>query len=251
MEPGEFWSVGDYAVVGELWSEPGRDLAASLGVADLDVIDLATGTGVTAIAMARNGARSVTGVDVTPRLLAEAARRAELAGVDVDWVEADFASVPRPDRSFDLVVSTFGLIFAAEPELAIVECRRLTRPGGRIVFTSWSADGLFGRLRQALGPYFPDVPEPWHERPESIRSMLGADVAIAEQSFVLRAPSPEEFVAQLEHHSAPFVLGAQAIGERWAQARVDLVDVVDSAGRTDGDGYQADVGYLVCTLAVD
>src|SRR5579875_677930 len=101
MEPSEFWSIGDYSVVGELWSSPGRDLIASLGVTGLDVVDLATGTGVTAIAAAEHGAASVVGVDITPSLLTEAARRAELAGVSVRWVEADVASVPLPDASAD------------------------------------------------------------------------------------------------------------------------------------------------------
>ncbi|HVN52143.1 MAG TPA: methyltransferase domain-containing protein, partial [Acidimicrobiales bacterium] len=132
MEPSEFWSIGDYGVVGDLWSSPGRDLAASLEVAGLDVIDLATGTGVTAIAAAKHDAASVVGVDVTPSLLAEAARRGRTAGVDVRWIEADVESVPLPDASADLVISTFGLVFAADPSRALAEARRLARPGGRI-----------------------------------------------------------------------------------------------------------------------
>ncbi len=250
MDAGEFWSIGDYAVVGDLWSEPGRRLAASLDLAGRDVIDLATGTGVTAIALAGHGARSVIGVDAAPKLLAEAARRAEAGGHDVEWIEADMASVPRPDDSADLVTSTFGLIFADDPGAALAECRRLTRPGGRIVLTSWSGSGLFGRIRQALGPYFPDAPEPWHEDPGAIRSVAGPEAEVVEQSFVLVADSAEAFVAQLEQHSAPFVVAVETLGDRWNQARSDLLDVVTGAGHHDAGTYRAVVTYLVTTIPV-
>ncbi|MEM9564419.1 MAG: class I SAM-dependent methyltransferase [Actinomycetota bacterium] len=250
MEAREFWAVGDYAVVGELWSAPGRDVAAALDVAGLDAVDVATGTGVTAIAIAEQGARSVVGVDATPELLAEAGRRAEAKGLDVTWIEADLASVPLPDRSADVVTSTFGLIFAADPGEAIAECRRLTRPGGRVVFTSWAATGLFGQLRQTLSPYFPEAPEPWHETVAGIRAVVGPEAEIVERSFTMVVASAEEFVSQLERFSAPFVLGAEALGDRWPTARRDLLGTVTAAGSTgpDDDAYRAQVSYLVTTI---
>ena len=250
MEAGELWSIGDYSIVGELWSAPGRDLVDSLDVTGRDVIDLATGTGVTAIATAVGGARSVVGVDAAPKLLAEAAHRAEAEGVDVNWIEADFTAVPLPDRSADIVASTFGIIFATDPRAAIVECHRLARLGGQIIFTSWSGPGLFGQIREALSPYFPDVPEPWHEDPDRIRSVVGADAEIVERSFLLTASSPEVFVSQLEHYNPPFIMGAQTLGDRWPRARADLLDVVTTTGEIDRDGYCAEVGYLVTTIPV-
>ena len=250
MEASEFWAIGDYTIVGELWSAPGRDLAASLDVAGLDAIDLATGTGVTALAMADRGAGSVVGVDATPSLLAEAARRADDQGLDVSWLEADLAAVPLPDRSADLVTSTFGVIFAPDPAAAIAECRRLTRPGGRVVFTSWSGTGLFGKLRQTLSPYFPDAPPPWHEEPDDIRPLVGADATIDERSFVLAVDSPEGLVDQLERYSAPFVLGARNLGDRWPDARADLVETVVAAGDVDEGFYRCPVTYLVTTVPV-
>ena len=250
MEASEFWSIGDYAIVGELWSAPGCDLAASLDVAGRDVIDLATGTGVTAIAAAGLGARSVVGVDVTPKLLAEAARRADAAGVEVTWIEADVTAVPLPEGSADFVVSTFGIIFAGDPDAAIGECRRLARPGGRIVFTSWPGPGLFGQIRQVLSRYFPDAPEPWYEGPTRIRSVVGPDAKIVERSFVLQVASPEVFVSQLERHSAPFILAAQTLGDRWLRARADLLEVVTAGGEIDRGIYRGEVGYLVTTIPV-
>ena len=250
MEAGEFWSIGDYSIVGDLWSAPGRDLAGSLDLTGRDVIDLATGTGVTAIAMANLDARSVAGVDAAPKLLAEAARRADADGVDIDWIEADVTSVPLPDQSADIVVSTFGIIFADDPDAAIHECHRLARPGGQIIFTSWSGSGLFGQIRQALAPYFPDAPVPWHESPHRIRSIVGTGVDVVEQSFVMAISSPEAFVSQLEHYSPSFIIGAQTLGDQWPQARADLLDVVTAAGEVQRDSYRAQVDYLVTTIPV-
>lgn len=255
MEASEFWSIGDYNVVGDLWKSPGHDLAASLQVTGLDVVDLATGTGVTAIAAAQHRAASVVGVDITPVLLAEAARRGAAAGVDVRWVEADIASVPLPDACADLVVSTFGLVFAADPGRAVTEALRLTRPGGRVVFTSWSPHGLFGVIRQVLAPYFPDVPAPWHESPDGIRAIAGAEADVSEQTFRLTISSPDEFIGLMERYSAPIVLATQALGDRWPHARADLLAAVEAAAGEPGQGEDRDsfgieVPYFVTALAV-
>jgi ubiquinone/menaquinone biosynthesis C-methylase UbiE len=248
MEPAEFWATGDYAVVGDLWAQPGRDLIASLPVQGRDVVDLATGTGVTAIAAAAHGARSVVGVDVTPDLLQEAARRAGTAGVDVTWLTADFLAVPLPSQCADLVTSTLGIVFAADPGAALAEARRLTRPGGRIVFTSWSASGLFGRIRQTLAPFFPPAPEPWHETANGIRAVAGENAHVTEESFVMTVESPERFVDQLERHSAPIVLGAAHLGPVWPQARARLLATVREAGEHGDGGCRLPVRYLRTTL---
>ncbi|MGP9539162.1 class I SAM-dependent methyltransferase [Brachybacterium sp. AOP43-C2-M15] len=248
MDPAELWSTGDYAVVGDLWSAPGRDLAASTGVAGLDAIDLATGTGVTAIALAQHGARSVTGVDITSSLLDVARRRAEEAGVRPRWVLGDIEAVPLESGSADLVTSTFGLVFAANPGVAIGEARRVTRPGGRILVTSWSGEGFFGALRRTLAPYFPETPAPWHEDPARIREITGADATVEERTFDLRVPSPEVFIDLLQRHSAPIILGSRAIGQRWPEARGRLVELARSSGAADGDSFRIPVQYLVTTI---
>lgn len=250
MDAAEFWATGDYAVVGDLWAQPGRDLAASLPVQGRDVVDLATGTGVTAIAAAARGARSVVGVDVTPDLLQEAARRADGAGLDVTWLTADFLDVPLPSRCADLVTSTFGIIFAADPAAALAEARRLTRPGGQIVFTSWSATGLFGRVRQTLAPFFPDAPEPWHETADDIRAVAGQDAQVSEESFTMAVESPEQFVGLLERRSAPIIVGAATLGATWPQARERLVATVREVGETCNGGFRLPAGYLRTTIGV-
>ncbi|MEU4361483.1 hypothetical protein [Promicromonospora sp. NPDC023987] len=129
------------------------------------------------------------------------------------------------------------------------EARRLTRPGGQIVFTSWSTTGLFGQIRQTLAPFFPAAPEPWHETAHGIRAVAGQYARVSEESFVMTVGSPEQFVAQLEQHSAPIVLGAASLGPRWPQARERLVVTVREAGEHRDGGFQVPVGYLRTTLS--
>lgn len=136
MDPAELWSLGDYSVIGDLWAQAGRDIIESLSVENKDIVDLATGTGVSAIAAAKRGVRSVIGVDVTQSLLDEAAQPAEAAGVVAQWLNADMHQVPLSENCADLVMSTFGLIFSPEPHEALSEAKRLARPGGEVVFSS-------------------------------------------------------------------------------------------------------------------
>lgn len=243
MDAGELWSIGDYAIIGELWSEPGRKLAAALDVRDRDVIDLATGTGVTALEIAGRGARSVIGVDASAKMLSEAAARAASSNLEIEWIEANFASVPLLDQSADLVVSTFGLMFAADPDAAFAEARRLLRPGGELVFTSWAATGFFGQLFGVMSKHFPERPTPWHESPEGIRSVVGDAAQVEEQSFALSLESPEWFVSQLEQYSAPFIVAIEALGSNWAPVRGELLRAVTALSKPSDVGY-VDVHYL-------
>ncbi|AZU01654.1 class I SAM-dependent methyltransferase [Brevibacterium linens] len=250
MDAAEFWAVGDYSVVGDLWSQPGEDLADALEPAGADVIDLATGTGVTAIAMADRGARSVTGVDITASLLDEARRRALAAGHDLTFVRSDISSTPLPTASADIVSSTVGLVFADDPQVALAEARRLTRPGGVVALTSWAGGGFFDRIRKALAPYFPEAGTPWHEEPETIRGVVGADAEVEERTFTMAVPSPEGFVDLTQRHSAPIVVGARAIGSRWSEARRALIDVAESGGAWDGEIWRIPVDYHLITIRV-
>lgn len=250
MEARELWAKGDYARVGDLWAAPGRSLAASLDVRGRDVVDLATGTGVTALAVAGAGASSVVGVDVTPVLLAEAARRADAAGLAVRWVEADVCAVPLADGSADLVTSTFGLVFVADVIAALAEARRLLRPGGALVLTSWAGDGFFGEVRRAVAAHFPRVPEPWHETPERIVDTVGPGASVGRASFDLVVDSPAGFVDLLAEASAPIMLAREVAGPDWPTLRARLVETAQDAGSARGGAWVVPVDYLVATWSV-
>lgn len=136
---------------------------ASVGAGEA-VLDVATGTGVVAITAARAGAK-VTGLDLTPALLARAEQNARDAAVgEVAWVEGDAEHLPFPDASFDVVTSQFGHMFAPRPEVAIGEMLRVLRPGGRLVFSTWPPEHMVGRLFAVLASHAP-APPPGAPRP--------------------------------------------------------------------------------------
>src|SRR5262245_38161238 len=144
------------------------------------LLDVATGTGVLAITARLLGAR-VTALDLTPELLARARENAATAGVpDVEWHEGDAESLPFPDRSFDVVVSQFGHIFAPRPEVVTRELLRVLRPGGRIAFATWPPEQLVGRMFALVSRFAPPppgvAPPPQWGDPAVVRERLGAAV---------------------------------------------------------------------------
>ncbi|MBA3955635.1 MAG: class I SAM-dependent methyltransferase, partial [Acidimicrobiia bacterium] len=154
------WSSGDYASVGDLFAGAGATLVEAVGVAGLEVLDVATGTGNTALAAARAGAKRVVGVDLTPALLAEASRRSAAAGFSVEWKEGDMEALSAPDAGFDRVLSSFGAMFASDQGAMAAELVRVCRPGGRVGLTAWALDGLFDRMTTVLVSHLPAPPPP-------------------------------------------------------------------------------------------
>src|ERR1700683_2874467 len=132
------------------------------------VLDVACGTGVVAVTAALRGAKA-SGLDLTPALLERAKKNAQIAGVDVEFVEGDAEALPYPDASFDVVLSQFGHIFAPRPAVAIAEMLRVLKPGGTIAFSTWPAEFCIGRLFLLRDRYLPapsgfPSPTEWGDR---------------------------------------------------------------------------------------
>lgn len=122
------------------------------------VLDVGTGTGVVAITARRRGAK-VTGLDLTPALLAQARESAVVAGVeDIVWQEGDAETLPFPDASFDVVLSQFGHMFAPRPDVAIAEMLRVLKPGATLAFATWPPEQLIGRQFTLNARYLPPPP---------------------------------------------------------------------------------------------
>ncbi|MDS1272306.1 methyltransferase domain-containing protein [Lipingzhangella sp. LS1_29] len=155
------WALGDYDAMmrAEGLYDLGAQLAHQLTITPGErVVDVACGTGNAAIPAARAGGR-VTGVDLTPEMLAVARQRAEAAGVTVDWVEGDAESLPLRDAEADVVLSTFGCMFAPRHEVVAEEIARVLAPGGRIGLCVWAPDGVFGEFFRIVAGYLPPDPE--------------------------------------------------------------------------------------------
>ena len=126
--------------------------------AGLRVLDLACGTGNTAIPAARAGAR-VTGLDIAPNLLDQARARAEREGLMIRFDEGDVEELPYAAASFDLVISMFGAMFGPRPNRVVGELVRVCRPGGQIAMASWTPRGFIGQIHQIMAKYAPVLPD--------------------------------------------------------------------------------------------
>jgi SAM-dependent methyltransferase len=186
------WALGDYpAVADRVVSTMGPELVAACGIgAGQRVLDVAAGSGNTAIPAALTGA-DVVASDLTPELLEAGRARAAARGATLTWREADCEALPFGDDSFDTVVSSLGVIFAPHHQRAADELVRVCRPGGTIGVVSWTAQGFIGELLATMKPYAAPPPPgaqpaPLWGDPEHVARLLGdrADVLTAERRLL-------------------------------------------------------------------
>jgi SAM-dependent methyltransferase len=153
------WASGDYPSMVETFLLPlGPRLVEACGIeSGMKVLDVAAGTGNASLPAAERGAK-VTASDLTPELLDAGRARAEAAGLELDWVPADAENLPFEDESFDVVMSSIGVMFAPHHQEAADELVRVCRPGGTIGLLSWTPEGMIGALFRAMGPFAPPPP---------------------------------------------------------------------------------------------
>jgi SAM-dependent methyltransferase len=153
------WASGDYPSMVETFLTPlGPRLVEAAGIGAGDrVLDVAAGTGNAAIVAAKTGAEVVAS-DLTPELFDAGRARAEAEGVELEWVEADAHDLPFEDGSFDVVISSIGVMFAPFHERAAAELVRVCKPGGKIGLLSWTPEGMLGALFRTMSPFMPTPP---------------------------------------------------------------------------------------------
>jgi len=149
------WASGDYAVIGTTLQIVGETLAEAVDLRSGEsVLDVAAGNGNATLAAARRFAR-VTSTDYVPTLLERGRARAEAEGLSVKFEQADAEALPYEDASFDVVLSTFGVMFTPNHARSAAEMIRVVRPGGRIGLANWTPEGFIGRLFRLLGSFVP------------------------------------------------------------------------------------------------
>ncbi|MET0349396.1 MAG: class I SAM-dependent methyltransferase [Rhizobacter sp.] len=195
------WASGDFAVVGTTLQIVGEMLAEAVDVRSVDrVLDVAAGNGNATLAAARRFA-DVTSTDYVPALLDKGRRRAEAEGLDVRFQVADAEALPFEDHSFDVVLSTYGVMFAPNQAQAAREMLRVVRPGGRIGLANWTPDGLIGRLFKIVGAHVPppaglSSPALWGTEAHLV-SLFGPrarDLRVQRKMFPFRYRSAAHFV---------------------------------------------------------
>jgi SAM-dependent methyltransferase len=227
------WAAGDYDAIAR-GIQPVADHVVRVARvrAGERVLDVACGTGNTALVARARGA-VVTGLDLTPELLDVARGRAAEEGLDVTWTVGDAEALPFPDGSFDVVLSSCGLMFAPDQQKVAEEVARVTRPGGRIAIQAWTRDGGAGRMFQVTGAYAPPppgMPSPFDWADEArVTALLGSafrDVRFVRSDCPEFADTPEAIADLFIERFGPTHRAYHALPpEKAAAFRKDLVEL--------------------------
>jgi ubiquinone/menaquinone biosynthesis C-methylase UbiE len=195
------WSSGDYAIVGSTLQIVGEELCEALDLrAGSKVLDVAAGNGMASLAAARRWC-DVTSTDYVPALLERGRARAEADGMEIEFREADAENLPFGDNNFDVVLSTFGVMFTPNQDRAAAELLRVCRPKGRIGLANWTPEGFIGQVFKTLGKYLPPPagaksPALWGTRAQLSEMFDAGAASIKAESrlFNFRYRSPEHFL---------------------------------------------------------
>jgi ubiquinone/menaquinone biosynthesis C-methylase UbiE len=195
------WSTGDYAAIGTTLQIVGENLCEALDLrAGSRVLDVAAGNGNATLAAARRFCEVVS-TDYVAAWLASGRARADAEGLSVRFQEADAEDLPFADASFDVVLSTFGVMFTPAQERAAAELARVCRPGGRIGLANWTPEGFIGQLFKIIGGYAPPAaglqsPLLWGTRArlDALFGRSAKTIQAQPRHFTFRYRSPEHWV---------------------------------------------------------
>jgi ubiquinone/menaquinone biosynthesis C-methylase UbiE len=246
------WSSGDYAIVGTTLQIVGERLCEALDVrSGQRVLDVAAGNGNASLAAARRWC-DVVASDYVPQLLERAAARAAADGLKLELKVADAEALPFADASFDVVTSTFGVMFTPDQARAAAEMARVCKSGGKIGLANWTPEGFIGQLFKTIGKFVPPPagvksPALWGTR-QRLQELFGASAASirAESAqYVFRYRSPQHWLDVFRTYYGP-VLKTFAALEPAAQEALtaDLIALVARFNRADDGSMVVPGEYL-------
>jgi ubiquinone/menaquinone biosynthesis C-methylase UbiE len=204
------WASGDFAVIGTTLQIVGELLAEAVDVrAGERVVDIAAGNGNATLAAAHRFAE-VTSTDYVAALLDKGKLRAEAEGLNVAFQVADAEALPFADASYDVALSTFGVMFAPQHARAASEMLRVVRRGGRIGLANWTPEGFIGQIFKTVGTYVPPPaglksPALWGTEPHLV-SLFGsqaADIRCVRRNFNFRYLSSAHWIQMFRDFYGP------------------------------------------------
>jgi ubiquinone/menaquinone biosynthesis C-methylase UbiE len=222
------WAAGDYPLIGSTLQIVGEQLCEALDLrAGQLVLDVAAGNGNVALAAARRWC-DVTATDYVPASLARARARAQADGMSLAFMEADAESLPFDDASFDVVTSSYGVMFTPDQKKAAAEMARVCRPGGKIGLANWTPGGFVGELFKVIGRYVPPPagiasPMLWGTR-EHLQNLFGdgaASIHAAPRDFMFRYLSATHFIDVFKTYYGPMVKAYAALDDGKREALTD------------------------------
>ena len=228
------WGSGDYALIGTTLQIVGEMLCEAVDLrSNQHVLDVAAGNGNATLAAARRFAEVVS-TDYVASLLARGRERAAADRLPVTFQEADAENLPFPAGSFDVVLSTFGVMFTPNQEQAASELLRVCRPGGKIGLANWTPEGFIGTLFRTIGKYVPPAPgikSPvlWGTKAH-LHALFGAKATVAaeQKNFVFRYGSPKHWVETFRGYYGPVHKAFAAIDPNARKAlEADLYALLD------------------------
>lgn len=246
------WAAGDWAMIAWGTVLVGEQLCEAVDLhAGQQLLDVATGSGNTALAAARRWC-DATGIDYVPAQLERGRALAAAERLPVTFCEGDAEHIPFPDASFDVVLSTFGAQFAPDQEQTARELLRVCRPGGKIGLANLTPESFSGAMARAMGQYRtrpPDLRSPflWGTQ-ERLQELLGAGVAslqVTPRTMVFRYRSAQHWLEVWRTHFGPL---RQAFAQLEAPGREalagDLVALVHRMNRSGDETMMVPNAYL-------
>jgi len=250
------WSSGDYAVVGTTLQIVGEQLCEALDLrAGSKVLDVAAGNGNATLAAARRWC-DVTSTDYVPALLKRGRERAAAERLTIEFREADAEALPFPDASFDVVVSTFGVMFTPDQDKAASELARVCKSGGKIGLANWTPQGFIGQLFKTIGKHLAPPagvksPAMWgtSARLQEMFGSQASEIVAEPRMFVFRYRSPEHWLEVFKSFYGPMLKAFAALDETGQAAlRRDLMTLLGEFNHADDGTVVVHSEYLEAVI---
>lgn len=253
------WSLGSYSEIAPYFLGVAAHLVDATAVSATEtVLDVGCGTGNVAITAARRGA-DTTGLDIVPAMLDAARENASIAGcAAIDWREGSATDLPFADDAFDVSLSCFGHMFAEPPAAAGQELLRVTRPAGRLGFTSWTPTSVVPAMGAVLANHLPadpnqgDPPFLWGD-PDVVHTRLGDAVdrlKFETGTVVTPVLSPAHYWEKATTEAGMFIVALDTIDDTdHAALRREMLETIDEFFDDSKNAIQMEYRLTTATVA--
>jgi ubiquinone/menaquinone biosynthesis C-methylase UbiE len=247
------WTSGDFNQIARQTMMIAEDLCRAADPTPNDrLLDIACGSGNVALVAARRYC-DVAGVDIAENLIERAKLRAAAEGAEIDFRVGDAQDLPWADASFDLVTSSFGIMFAPDQKRAAAEAARVCRPGGRLALANWMPEGFgkeFFGLHARHAPPPAGVPSPLNWGTEAgIAELFGETITqprFEQRSGYAYFRSVDHAVKIFSTYFGPTIRALGVVGEVGAEAlRADLASVIAARNRATDGTVRMETNYLL------